>query len=69
MNNIYFYQILGLLTGNLMPSIKIPRIPNVAYLMMQMQLKRTHYDRKVASHQPGLHAMRVNLATRYRGKR
>lgn len=66
---MYFYAIIAALTGGMIYPFRLPRIPSAAYLLMRMQSKRTHYDRKVASHQPGLHAMRVNLATRYRGKR
>ncbi len=66
---MYFYAIVAVLTGGMIYPFRVPRMPNASYLMMRMQTKRSHYDKVVSAQRPGLKAMRVSLATRYRGKR
>ena len=64
-----FYAIVAVLTGGMIFPFRLPRVPNASYLIVRMQSKQRHHDRVIASHQPGHQAMRVSLATRYRGKR
>lgn len=66
---LYFYALLASLTGGMIYPFRLPRMPNVDYLIMKLQKARSLRDKRCAHHQAGMRAQMVNLATRYRGER